>query len=76
MPGAADVATGGRSCGRALGGRRVERDLEIRLDLRVVGGEHAVPGVRRLAVDGLAALPGLVRLGPGRGLLLLRRLGQ
>ena len=60
----------------ALGGGRVERDLEIGLDLCIVGGQHPVARVRGLAVDGLAALPGLVRLGPGRGLLLLRRIGQ
>ena len=37
-------------------GGRVERGLEIGLDLGVVGGEDAVAGVRGLAVDGLAAL--------------------
>ena len=40
----------------AVGCRRVERRLEIGLDLRVVRGEHAMPGVGRLAVDGLAPL--------------------
>ena len=49
--------------GRAIRGRRLERRLEIGLDLGVVGGEDAMAGVGRVAVDGLAALglghPGL-----------------
>ena len=46
--------------GRALRGGRVEGDLEIGLDLGIVGREHTVAGVGDLAVDGLAAfLPGL-----------------
>ena len=40
----------------AVRGRGVEGGLEVGLDLGVVGGEDAVAGVRRLAVDGLAAL--------------------
>src|SRR3954463_13207488 len=37
------------------GRRRLERRLEIGLDLGVVGGEDAMTGVRRLSVDGLPA---------------------
>ena len=44
--------------GAAIGRRRVERDLEIRLDLGIVGGEDAVTGVRCLAVDGPATRAG------------------
>ena len=52
-----DRSRGGRDLGRgAIRGRRVERGLEIRLDLRVIGGKDTMPGIRRLAVDGLAAL--------------------
>ncbi len=40
---------------RAIRGRRVERGLEVGLDLGVVRCEHAMAGVGRLAVDGLAA---------------------
>ena len=36
--------------------RRVERLLEVRLDLGVVGGEDAVAGVGGLAMDGSAAI--------------------
>ncbi len=39
--------------GRARG---VQGDLQVGLDLGVVRGKDAVAGVRRLAVDGLAAL--------------------
>ena len=46
----------------AIGGRRVESDLEIRLHLGVVRRQHAVAGVGFLAMDGPAALPRL-RLG-------------
>ena len=68
---------GGRGAGRpvvtrAVGGRGLERGLEVGLDLGVVGGEDPVPGIRRLAVDGLAPL------GRRRGVragLLLGRLG-
>ncbi|MBP1705305.1 MAG: Bacterial Ig-like domain (group 3), partial [Chloroflexi bacterium] len=42
---------------RSLGSGCVEGDLQVRLDLGVVGGQHAVPGVRRLAMHGPAALP-------------------
>ena len=45
----------GRSAAAPLRGGRVERGLEVGLDLGVVGGEDAVAGVGRLAVDGLAA---------------------
>jgi hypothetical protein len=49
-----------RSLGRlgldALGRWGVQRLLEVGLDLGVVGGEDAVPGVRGLAVDRAAAL--------------------
>ena len=67
-----------RSSVRAVRRRRVERRLEIGLDLGVVGREDAVAGVGRLAVDRLAALlvagwaagrPALLRLArlrPGR----------
>ena len=49
------VIRGGRPVGGcALGGRCVERRLEVRLDLGVVRGEDAMAGVRRLAVDRLA----------------------
>ena len=41
---------------RALGRRGVEGDLQVRLDLGVVRGEHAVARVGGLAVDGRAAL--------------------
>ena len=40
---------------RAIRRRRVERGLEVRLDLGVVRSEHAMAGVGRLAMDGLAA---------------------
>ena len=45
----------GRSSSGSIRRWRVERRLEVGLDLGVVGGEDAVAGVRRLAVDGLAA---------------------
>ena len=69
---------GGRGAGRpvvarAVRGRGLERGLEVGLDLGVVGGEDPVPGVGRLAVDGLAPL------GRGRGVragLLLGQLGK
>ena len=85
---AAEVEDGdGRGPGRGRGDRRpvlgcarrrrrVERNLEIGLDLGVVGCEHPVAGVGRLTVDGLPALPGRLRRGPGCGLLLLGRVGQ
>ena len=41
---------------RPVGRRRVERYLEICLDLGIVRRKHAMAGVGRLAVDGLAAL--------------------
>jgi hypothetical protein len=47
---------GGSGNGRAVRRGGVERRLEIGLDLGVVGGEHAVPCIGRLAVDGLAPL--------------------
>jgi hypothetical protein len=34
----------------------MQRGLEIRLDLGVIGGKDAMAGVGRLAVDGLAAV--------------------
>ncbi len=43
----------------ALRRRGLERGLEIRLHLGVIGSEDPVPGVRRLAVDRLATLGGL-----------------
>ena len=54
------AAPAGPVVGRAVRGRGLERGLEVGLDLGVVGGEDAVAGVGRLAVDGLAALAGLV----------------
>ncbi len=42
--------------GGAVGGRGLERRLEVGLDLGVVRGEDPVTGVRRLAVDRLAPL--------------------
>ena len=62
----------------AFGRRRVEGDLEVRLDLGVVGREDAVAGVGRLAMDGLAARAGpapVGRLG-GWGPYLVERLCQ
>ncbi len=50
------VRLDGSVAGGSLRSRRVERGLEIGLDLGVIGGEDAVAGVRGLAVDGLAAL--------------------
>ncbi len=47
----------------------VERLLEVRLDLGVVGGEHAVAGVRCLAVDRAAPIRRALLVG-------LRLLGQ
>jgi hypothetical protein len=47
---------GRRLVGRSLGMGGVERLLQVRLDLGVVGREHPMAGVRRLAVDGAAAL--------------------
>jgi hypothetical protein len=57
-------------CGRSVGGAAlrsgcVERRLEVRLDLGVVRGEDAVPGIGRLTVDGLAPIA-TGRLGRGR----------
>ena len=46
----------GRSSAERSGRGRVERGLEVGLDLGVIGGEHAMAGVGRLAVDGLAAI--------------------
>ena len=43
--------------GSTLGRGRVERGLQVGLDLGVIGGQDAMPGVGRLAVD---------RLAPGR----------
>jgi hypothetical protein len=40
----------------AVGSRRLERGLEVRLDLGIVGSEDAVARVGRLAVDRLAAV--------------------
>ena len=58
--GAARLAAGERAPGqvqvRAWRGRRVEGDLQVRLDLGVVGRQDAVARVGRLTVDGLAAL--------------------
>ena len=45
-----------RVAGGAVGGGGVERDLEVGLDLGVVGGQDPVAGVGRLAVDRLAPL--------------------
>ena len=64
---------GGRGAGRpvvarAIRGRGLERGLEVRLDLGIVGGEDPMPGVGRFAVDGLAP-PGR-RRGVRAGLLL------
>ena len=52
---------------RSIGRRRLEGGLEIGLDLGVVGGEHTMAGIRRVAVNGLAPL---------RPSLLLVRLAQ
>jgi hypothetical protein len=52
---AGGAGTGAVLC-RALGRRRVERHLEVGLDLGVVRRENAMAGVGRLAMDGLAAL--------------------
>ena len=52
-------------------GRRVQGDLEIGLDLRVIGSEHAMAGVGQVPVDGLAALDAGLRCP-----LLVLRLGQ
>ena len=58
-----DHRTGGRGrgaagavIGRAIRAGRLERGLEIGLDLGVVGSQDAMAGVRRFAVDGLAAI--------------------
>src|SRR3954462_2679138 len=48
---------GGAVVGGTFGRGCLERGLEVGLDLGVVGGEDAVPGVGGLTVDGLAALP-------------------
>jgi hypothetical protein len=58
--------------GRAVRRRRVERDLQVGLDLGIVWREHAVAGIRRLAVHGLATVAGRLR----HRLLLILRLGQ
>ena len=50
----------------ALRRRRVERLLEVGLDLGVVGGEHPMAGVRRLAVNGSAAFGRLPLLALGQ----------
>jgi len=42
----------GRDLGGALGWRRVERLLQVDLDLCIVRGEDSVAGVGGLAVDG------------------------
>ena len=49
------VGRGGTIGGRAIRGGRLERGLEVGLDLGVVRGKDPVAGVRGLAVDGLAA---------------------
>ena len=49
---------------RALRRRRVKRDLEIGLDLGVIGREHTVAGIGGLAVDCLAAPLSLDRSTP------------
>ena len=49
------VGRGGAIGGRAIRGGRLERGLEVGLDLGVVRGKDPVAGVRGLAVDGLAA---------------------
>ncbi len=51
----------------ALRGRRLERRLEVGLDLGVIGCQDAVAGVGGFAMDGLAA--GWAR-GPVRGVVL------
>ncbi len=68
----------GRWIGRGPGrDRRVERDLEVRLDLRVVRTEDAMAGVRQLPVDGLPALRVRTRpAGLRGGFLVLLRFGQ
>ena len=48
---------------RPFRGRGSERDLEIGLDLRIIGREDAVTGVGGLTMDGLAALE--IRIVPG-----------
>ena len=55
------IGVGRGRLGGAVGGWRLERRLEVGLHLGVIGGEDTVPGVRRLAVDGLAPLG----VGPG-----------
>ena len=52
---------------RAVGGRRLERGLEIGLDLGVVGGQDAMSGIGGLAVDRLAAVRGIWSRGRVRG---------
>jgi len=52
---AGGAGTGAVQC-RALGRRRVERHLEVGLDLGVVRRENAMAGVGRRAVDRGAAL--------------------
>ena len=51
--------------GGPVGGRGVQRGLEVRLHLGVVRGQDAVARVRFLAVDRLAARLGLVGRPPG-----------
>ena len=58
---------------RSIGRWRLERRLEVGLYLRVIGGEDSVAGVRRLAVDGLAAsVPSSRGLAPGAAAIPLR----
>ena len=45
----------GSSSGARVRRRRVERYLEIGLDLGIIGREHAVAGIGGLAVNCLAA---------------------
>jgi hypothetical protein len=52
------IRRGGPILGRTLRGRRLERRLQVGLDLGVVGGEDPVAGVRLLTVDRLATVPG------------------
>ncbi len=69
------AADGGPLVGIPGRGRGVERDLEVGLDLGVVGRQHAMAGVGLLAVDGLAALR-CCRLAPSIRSPPLRSLGD
>ncbi len=79
--GRARLPTGDGSAGtidlRALGRPGIQGDLQVRLDLGVVGGEDAVARVGSLPVDSGAALPGglpaLIHAAPrGRRWLVVR----